>query len=379
MQLVRRTFKYKAKVSKSVMIKAEKVLELCRTLYNLALEQRIINYRQFGKSLSYYGQAKELPTLKEQFPEFKEIPAQTAQEVLQRLDRVYKSFFRRAKSGDIPGFPRFKSRNRYSSFTLTQAGWKLEGRRLTLTNIGTFKLFLSRPIQGRIKTITIKRSKSGAWFVFFSCDDVPKKVFPPATKEVGIDVGLKFFAVDSDGLVTKNPRFFKKTQDLLAQKQRELSSKQLGSNNSAKARVLVAKAYEKVSNQRMDFLHKLANYYVARYARIYIEDLCIQKMLEGGTTPINRSINDASWGLFFNLLSYKAEEAGRIIGRINPYKTTQKCSQCGKLVPKSLSDRVHHCPFCGFTAGRDFNASLNILRSGQDLAGVFDSVRISSS
>ena len=290
---MRKTFLYKAKINKHTEANCNRWLKICRTLYNLALEQRISIFRQYKKSISLYEQMLQLPELKEAFPEFKVVGSQCLQDVLQRVDRAFQGFFQRvkAKNGKA-GFPRFKSKNRYDSFTLKQAGWKLEGRYLYIKNLGRFKLFLSRAVEGEIKTVTIKRTSTGKWFVAFSCDNVPVKEFPETTAEIGIDVGINHFLVDSCGRCIENPKYFRCSEKLLRRRQRSLSRRKKGSNRRNKARILVAKAHEKVVNQRKDFLHKLANYYIEAFDSIYVEELNIKGMVRN--RYLSKSIADSS-------------------------------------------------------------------------------------
>ena len=359
---MRRTFQYRIKMSDESEAHCLNWIERCRTLYNLALEQRTMIYKQSKKSFSYYDQQNQLPELKEALPEFAKVGSQCLCDVLHRLDKAFQGFYRRCKQGKA-GFPRFKSFNQYNSFTLTQAGWKLEGRYLHLTNIGRLKLFLSRPIEGKIKTVTIRRTSTGKWFVSFSCDEVPIRQFPETTEEIGIDVGIKSFAVDSDGLIVENPKFLKQSMKELRVKQRTLSRRHKGSHRRKQAKLQVAKLHEHIANQRKDFLHKTANYYIQNNKRIFVEDLQINNMLRNHN--LARSISDSSWGLFFQILSYKAEEAGREVIKVNPSGTSQRCSSCGERVPKKLSDRIHCCPHCGLILDRDENAAINIKQDGQ--------------
>jgi putative transposase len=361
---MRKTFLYEAKISHITAAHAERWLEICRTLYNVALEQRISIYRQHKKTISVYDQANQLPELKKEFPVFKAVGSQVLQDVLERLDAAYKSFFRRVKQkGQKAGFPRFKGDGRYDSFTLKQAGWKLSGRYLTITRIGRFKLFLSRPIEGDIKTITVRRVPGGKWLVAFSCDNVPAKKLPASDKEVGIDVGIKSYCVDTDGGIVENPAYFRKSEKILRRRQRSLSRKKKGSKHRSKARVLVAKAHVKIRNQRRDFLHKTANSYIHKYGTIMVEDLKIKNMVQN--RHLAKSILDSSWGMFSELLSYKAEEAGKTVVKVTPNGTSQLCSGCGVKVPKTLAARTHRCPYCSLVLDRDINASRNILRAGQ--------------
>ena len=364
---MRRTFKYKAKINKTTEKNALHWLDLCRNLYNAALEQRIYVYQQHKKSLYLYDQSKQLPDLKNNISEYKQVDAQCLQDVLGRLERSYQHFFRRVKTKiGKPGFPRFKGKNRYDSFTLHHNSWKLDNKYLHIRNVGTFKLFLSRPIQGKIKTVTIQRTKTNEWFVSFSCDDVPMKLYPKTDQSVGIDVGTKNFSTDSDGKTFENHRYLKQSLALLRRRQRALSRKVKGSNRRNKTRILVAKTHQKVVNQRNDFLYKTANYYINNYQNIYVEQMNIQKLLKNKYH--SQSILDASWGRFFAILSYKAEEAGRKFAKVSCQDTSVKCSNCSEsVIKKTLNARFHKCPACKVKLDRDFNASLNILRLGQSL------------
>ncbi|HTK81270.1 MAG TPA: RNA-guided endonuclease TnpB family protein [Bacteroidota bacterium] len=359
---MKRTFQYRAYCHHVTEANALRWLELCRTLYNLGLEQRIMLWGQFRKSVSLYSQQYQLPELKQTFPEFAQVGSQVLQNVLERLDCTFQAFFQRRKRGKC-GFPRFKSKDRYDSFTLKQTGWKLvENKYLAIANVGTFALKLSRPIEGRIKTVTVRRARTGKWLVSFSCDNVPARQFPETQELIGIDVGVKHFLVDSDGNVVENPKFLKQSLDTLARRQQSLSRKVKGSHRRQKAKQLVSKLHEKIANQRKDFLHKVANRYIRGYKTIFIEDLNIDGMIRNNY--LSRSIADTSWGMFFGMLRTKAEEAGREVTKVRPNGTSQLCSACGEKVPKSLADRVHACS-CGCILDRDYNAALNVLRVGQ--------------
>jgi len=360
---MKRTFKYKAKINKNTEANAAHWISLCCALYNSVLEQRRLLYRQYRKSISCYDQMKQLPYLKKELPEFKQVGSQCLQDVVERCDKAFKAFFRRLKTGDKAGFPRFRSIHRYDSFTLKQSGWKLAGQNLHITNVGRFKLFLSRPIEGKIKTIIVRRSTTGQWFVCFSCDNVPEQPLTKTGKEIGLDVGLNHFIADSDSNYIDNPKYFRKSEKKLRVVQRKLSRCQKGSNRRKKVKLLVSKHHEKVRNKRVDFLHKTANYYIENYDMICIEDLKIKNMIRN--RRLAKSIADASWGTLGSMLCWKAESAGKTVSKINPYRTSINCSDCGMHVQKSLSVRVHKCPHCGLILDRDLNASLNILSAGQ--------------
>lgn len=360
---MRKTFLFQAIVNNQTEDNCNRWLDICRDVYNSALNQRINRYKETKKAVSVYDQMKQLTSIKKDFPDVKTVNSQTLQNVLERLDKAYKAFFRRVKNGENPGFPRFKNCNSYNSFTLKQTGYTLEGRYLYVKNVGRFKLFLSRPIEGNIKTVTIRRMPTDKWFVSFSCDNVPAKQFPQTDKEIGIDVGIKSFCVDSSGGQVANPKYLINAEKQLRRRYRKLSRRKKGSGRRNKARILVAKSHERVANQRKDFLHKVANQYIVKFQTIYVEDLKIKNMARN--RHLSKSINDSSWGIFFNFLSYKAENAGRQVIKVNPSGTSQRCSVCGEKVPKSLSVRIHSCPFCGLKIDRDLNASLNILQDGQ--------------
>lgn len=321
-------------------------------------------WRQWRKSLTNYDQQRELPNLKKEYPEFRRVNGQVLYDVVNKLDTAFKAFFGRMKRGETPGFPRFKNRDRYHSFTLSQNGWKLEGRNLYVTNIGRFKLFLSMPIQGRIKTVTVSRNSTGKWFVSFSCDDVPVTILPEAEKpEVGIDVGLTSFLTDSEGNKVDNPKFFRESGKELRRRQRSLARKKRGSNRRARARQRVALLHEKIANQRKDFINKVALVYLIIYQSIYVEKLQIQNMVKN--RHLSKSISDASWGMFFQILKVKAEGAGRRVVEVNPRNTSQDCSGCGAYVPKKLSVRLHRCPACGLVMDRDENSAMNLVLRGR--------------
>lgn len=289
---MKKTFKYRIKASKhkQTLQKATLWLTLCRNLYNSALEERIRIHKETGKSLSCNAQKKQLPIFKKAAPEYKQVNSQTLQDVLERLDRAFQAFFRRVKNKEKPGFPRFKGYWRYDSFTLKQTGWKLGGQHLIIKNIGKFKMIFHRPIEGTIKTVTIRRSSSGKWFACFSCDNVPVKPLPKTGNIVGIDMGLESFLVDSNGVKVENPRWLERSSELLKKRQRGLSDKKKGSNRRRKARLLVAKIHEKIRNQRRDFHFKTALWLLRSN-----DIVCVEKMNSWTSyRSLNRSMRDTA-------------------------------------------------------------------------------------
>lgn len=360
---MKKSFQYRIYANRETIQNTEKWLFLCRQLYNDCLNERIIAFKEREKTISQYEQMRKLPHLKKAFPDFKQVNSQTLQEVIQRLDKAYQAFFRRVKNKKKAGFPRFKGINRYDSFILKQTGYKFEDKYLAIKNVGRFKIKLSRPIEGNIKTVTIRRTKTNKWYACFSCENVPIKPLPKTGKTIGIDVGCENFLTDNDNHKIANPRFFKKSQDILKKRQQELSQKGKGSTRKNKARILVAKIHEKIFNQRRDFHFKTANQLLKEN-----DTVCIEKLKSWKTfRNLNRSMRDVAWFNFFNILRFKAEEAEKEVIEVNPKGTSQRCSSCGKEVLKDLSVRIHNCPFCHLVLGRDHNAARNILRAGQAL------------
>lgn len=357
---MRKTFKYRIYASKETIAKAENWLNMCCDLYNACLDQRITAYRSKRENIAGFDQANELTDVKDKNLEYKLVNSQVLQGVTERLHKAYQNFFRRVEQGsEKPGFPRFKSKSRYDSFTLKNTGWELENRYLWIKNIGRFKMNLSREIQGTIKTITIQRTSTGKWYANFSCDNVPLKLLSENNKVIGLDVGIKSYLVDSeDNPPIDNPKYLKNTLKELRVKQRKLSRAKKGSNRRKKSKLAVSKTYEKIANQRRDFQHKLAHDYVQKYGIIVYEKLQIRNMVKN--PHLSRDINDCAWGQFFGFLDCEAEEAGRLIIKDNPRNTSKKCHVCGYINKElTLADREWTCPKCGTHHDRDRNASYN--------------------
>ena len=384
----RKAYKYKLRPTPQQEEQLDATLWRCRTLYNAALEQRIMVWKSRGITLGAYQQQAELPDLKVAFPEYADIHSQVLQDVLARLDKTYQAFFRRVKAGETPGFPRFQGRGRYRSFTYKQFGngAKLDNGFLVLSKIGRVAVRWSRPLQGTPKTATISREADG-WYASISCADVPKQPLPPTGRETGLDVGVKVFLVTAHGLVVENPRHFRKGAKRLAKADKAVARCQKGSHGRRRALARRAKAHQYVKRQRRDFHHKTALALVRDNDVIYLEDLQVANLVrrpapkpdgQGGFLPngakrkagLNKSISDAGWGQFRSILEAKAAWAGRQVGAIPPAYTSQDCSGCGERVPKSLSVRTHVCPSCGLVLDRDENAAVNILRAGQARQGL---------
>jgi putative transposase len=355
-----KAYKFKLKLNQHFQAGCERTLELCRELYNAGLQERRDAWEMCGESANFATQCAQLPDIKELRPELKDVHSQVLQATLKKLHRAFENFFRRVKRGEEPGYPRFKSRDRFDSFCYPQAGFRLEGNKLHLSKIGSCRLRLSRKIEGTIKTCTIKREASG-WFAIFAVEENQCRFLSRTGKKVGIDVGLNSFATLSTGEQIENPRWFRQSEERLAAAQRRLQTKKRGSNKRKAARRRVSKVHEKIRNQRQDFFHKLSNDLLSRFDELHIENLNIRGMLKNG--HLAKSISDAAWGAFFNIISSKAEGAGRkVVEKVAAY-TSQTCFDCGHRQKLKLSDRVFHCQNCGALKDRDHNASLNILGS----------------
>jgi putative transposase len=362
---MRKSFLYRLYINQGQSDKLDNLLYLARQIYNAALQQRRDAWKYQHKSLNYYDQANQLKEVRNEIPEFAQLNFSATQDMLRRLDKSFKAFFRRVKTGEKAGFPRFKGRAYFNSITFPTYGdgIKIKGSRLYVQNVGLLKIKMHRVLEGEINTVTIKR-ECGKWYVVFS-DTVEIVPLPVSDRTVGIDVGLESFAVTSDGEYIENPRYLREALAVLKVTQRSASRKKKGGNNRRKVVRLLAKKHLKVRRQRADFAHKVANNLVKNYGRIAVEDLRIKNMVRNHHLAL--SISDAGWGQFVNILSYKAEYAGREFVQVNPNGTSQICSECGATVKKSLSTRVHNCPACGLSLNRDFNAALNIKRLGLSL------------
>ncbi|RTG93537.1 transposase [Thermus scotoductus] len=359
---MRKAFKYRLYPTKPQVKDLERTLELCRELYNAALQERRDAYKKAGKSVGLYQQKRYLPQIREELPQYKRVHSQVLQDVIHRVDKAFQGFFRRVKAGQKAGYPRFKGKGRYDSFTFPQAyetGVKLQegGKRVLLYGIGSVKVKLHRPLEGKIKTATVKR-EGEHWYIIFITEVDPKPL-PPSEEAIGIDLGTNpHFLVTSEGEMVEAPRHFQKAEEKLAKAQRELSRKKKGKSGRKKARLKVAKLHRKIANQRRDFHHKVARRLVNAYGTIVHEDLNILAL---SRSYVAKGIHDAGWAQFLAILAYKAEEAGRRVIKVDPKYTSQDCPVCGHREKKPLWVRAYTCPQCGALLHRDVAAAQNIL------------------
>jgi len=325
-------------------------LWLSKNMWNDLLEYSKNKYRETGK----------FPTKTELQSMVKDsgLYSQTAQAVSHRLYGALLSFFRMKKDGKEKGFPRFKNMDRMKSLSYPQSGFKIMERKLNVTPFGEISIRKHREMKGTIRTLTLKRESSGKFYAIFT---TKTEITPKENRgnQVGMDLGLINFATLSDETMIKNPKHLKKYGERFAKRQRKLSKKEKGSIRRKKQKRRIAALYEKVKNARRDFLHKLSLHLVNSYSFVALEELSIQKMT---MERFGKSINDAGWNEFMNMLCYKAEEAGCRVVFVDPDGTTKECSSCGEVVDKELKERRHSCPSCGLSMDRDLNASINILK-----------------
>ncbi len=360
---MRKMFQYRLYPTKQQATKLNAILEECRWLYNHLLQMRRDAYEQEGRSLSLYQQHATYPLLKMERPSLNKVHSQVLQNVAVRLDLAFQAFFRRYREGaEEPGYPRFKGKGRYDSFTFPQSGFALTSdARLTLSKVGRIKMVYHRPIRGKIKTLTIHKSSTGKWYACFSVECDPERL-PERSEQVGIDVGLKTFAMLSTGEEIENPRFFRKEEKALTRVQRKHSKLAKGTPLRRKHRKAVARVHERIAFRRDNFTHQQSRWFVDSYGVICVEDLHVNRMTHNHC--LAKSIHDASWSEFFTKLAAKAEEAGRKYVAVNPAYTSQECSRCKHRQAMPLEHRVYACPCCGLVLDRDHNAALNILAVG---------------
>lgn len=354
-QVVNRTYKYKLLLSKSQHARLEDICEGQRMLYNAALQERIDCYKKTGKGRTYQDQCRAVTELRKE-PEYTNVPVKLQRWTLRRLDDAYKGFFKRG------GFPRFRSKHRWKSFGFAEfSGISFDGQRIRFKGAnGAINVHMHRPLLGEIKSCTFRRDTKG-WYVCFQCE-ISLETTNSIKPQIGIDVGLESFATLSTGEKILNPRIGKRTKKEVRIRQRALARCRIGSKRRGKVKSNLIRTHEKIANIRRTFLHQQSAALVKQYGVIIVEDLRIKNMVKNHN--LARSIHDASWGKFIEMLTYKAESANGKVIKVNPRNTSQICSGCGVIVPKKLKDRIHNCPDCGLSMDRDENAAVNILSRG---------------
>jgi putative transposase len=360
------------------------LLDLQCELYNAALEERRGAWHWERRSVSYVDQCRTLTTLREVRPEVLTSGVTLCRGTLRRLDWAFAAFYRRCRAGQRPGYPRFRSRTRWDSLQWEDHnGWRLDpaAKRLHLMGIGGIKMRLHRPIRGTPKAITVRR-EGRRWWVTIRCVDVPAEPLPATGRQVGIDLGVTVLVATSDGTLITNDRHAQRAANRLARAQRELATKQRGSQHRRRAVERVAAAHRRVRNRRANTLHQLSRRLVNEHDLIVHEQLAVANLVRrpkprpdgaGGYAPngaaaktgLNRCIHDAGWGQFLAMIAYKAESAGRTVIAVDPRNTSRTCADCGHVSAGNRRGAVFECQACGHQAHADTNAAINILRAGR--------------
>ncbi|GII93446.1 RNA-guided endonuclease InsQ/TnpB family protein [Sinosporangium siamense] len=384
---MRRSFKFLLRPTARQAAALAACLEDHRQLYNGALEHRRTAYARAGVRVRYGDQSGELKHIRAGDPQGQARWSFSSQQAtLRRLDKAFTAFFTRVRRGRTPGFPRFKGQGRFDTVEWPRDGdgcrWDSQPHHpapvfVRLQGIGHVRVHRHRRVQGTVKTIGVKR-EGRRWYVVLSCDNVPARPLPATGTAVGLDRGVAWLATTSDGDHIDNRRRLAASAARLAAAQRDLARKKRGSNRRRKAAARVAALHGGVRRRRLDGAHKAALTLVRGYDVIVHEDLRIANMTRSafGTierpgrgvaakSGLNKSILDAGWGVFLQILSHKAESAGRLLIAVNPAGTSRTCARCGHCAADNrLTQAAFRCTACGHTAHADVNAAVNILRAG---------------
>ena len=364
-------FKFRIYPNDEQIVLIEKTFGCCRLVYNDALASRKKAYSRRGESISCNQLKNLLPKLKVRLHFLKEVDSTALQQSIMDMDDAYQMFFKGS------GFPKFKNkRNSVQSYRTVSATTRIiDGKHIELAKLGVIRCRLHRKVQGVIKSATISRI-ADKYYVSFCCDipEIPK--LPTNENQIGIDLGVKEFAIDSNNTIYTNPKHLANSLTKLQEEYRKLSRMQKGSSNFRKQSKRIARIHSKIANQRLNHSHQLSRYLVNNFGIICIEDLNVKGMIESIENAtmynrekhnIQRAYSDAGLGQFINILTYKAEETGRTLVKIGRYiPSSQTCHCCGhrNSAVKDLSIREWVCPNCGEILQRDYNAAINILTEG---------------
>jgi putative transposase len=384
---MRRAYKFRLRPSARQHIALAACVESHPELYNAALQERRDAWGHSQTRIRYGDQSAQLTEIRAARPHVAVWSFSSQQATLRRLNKAFAGFFRRVKTGQKAGYPRFKGGNRFDSVEWPKDGvgarWHPDAGRVYLQGIGQVKVSAHRTVTGRVKTIQIRR-EGRRWMLILSCDDVPTNPLPATGHQAGIDLGIASFATTSDGEHIHNPRWGRAAADRLATAQQRLQRAKRRSRNRERKRETVAARHRKIANQRKDFHHNQARRLIESYDLLVVEDLQIANMLrQAKPVPdpdkpgaflsnaarakagLCRSISDAGWGQFVSILRAKAEDAGRTWVEVDPRHTSDRCESCSYAAPENrVTQAEFRCQACGHTAQADEMAARNILRAG---------------
>ena len=358
MKVIKYTYKFRLDPNQEQQTLLNKHFGSVRWTYNYFLNQRKTEYLNNKKSLNYYDQAAELTQIKKVNEWLKEINSQTLQYSLKCLDMAYQGFFNKRTK-----FPNFKSKRNKNSFTIPQ-NVRYDGTKLIVPKfLDGIEMIMERQIKGIIRHCSISKTPTGKYFVSI-LTELEYQPINKTNQSVGIDLGIKDFLVLSNGTKIKNHRFLKHYERILAENQKYLSRKTKGSNRYEKQRLKVARIYEKITNSRMDLIHKTTTNLINQFDTIYLEDLNVKGMMKNH--KLAKAISDVSWGKFIDVLEYKALWNDKQVIHIDRFFPSSKtCNKCGWINNNlTLKDRNWICPECSSVHDRDFNAAINILNEG---------------
>jgi putative transposase len=354
-----KAFKYRIFPTESQKEVLAKTFGCVRFTYNYGLQEKIKSYKETGKAKNCFKISGEITKLKKEKEWLAEPPSQALQGTLRSLDNAFTAFYRKQNA-----FPKFKSRNNRQSFQLPQ-GVKIdfENNKIFLPKLKEVTCIFSRKFKGQIKTTTVSKTPAGSYFVSILVQNnqtLPEKKEIKKQTSVGVDVGIKNFAITSDNQIFENQKFLTRNLKRLRIEQRSLSRKVKGSQNRNKQRIIVAKLHEKITNQRNDYLHKISHYLVSNYDTICFETLNISGMVKN--RHLAKAISEQGWAKLMQFTKYKADWNGKNVIHIGQFKPSSRIdSECGCYNHElKLSDRTWICPSCKRVVDRDLNAAINI-------------------